>query len=141
MRGKRIRQSRFVYSKKKLIDTLAFSLGEFVFNGKSLRITTIEKDEQPLGLYGDTAKIPPTAVIRTKKDGDVFTKFGGGSKKLADYFTDKKIPLRLRDEIPLLADGKNVLVIFGVAVSDKIKVDNTTEKIIKFTYGDNNEKA
>ena len=65
----------------------------------------------------------------------------GAVKKLADYFTDKKIPLRLRDEIPLLADGKNVLVIFGVAVSDKIKVDTTTEKIIKFTYGDNNEKA
>ncbi|MDY6367462.1 MAG: tRNA lysidine(34) synthetase TilS [Clostridia bacterium] len=88
------------------------------------------------GLYGDFNKIPKTAVIRTKKDGDVFKKFGGGTKKLADYFTDVKIPLRLRDEIPLLCDKNEVLVVFGKAVSDKIKVDETTEKIIKFTYED-----
>ena len=75
-------------------------------------------------------------MVRTKKDGDVFKKFGGGTKKLADFFTDKKIPLRLREEIPLIADGNDVLVVFGIAVSDKIKTDDTTEKIIKFTYGD-----
>lgn len=106
-----------------------------MFNGKSLRILLL-KEGAPHGLYGDLKKIPDTAVIRVKKDGDVFKKFGGGTKKLSDYFTDIKIPLRLRDEIPLLADGNEILVVFGIAVSDKIKVDTTTEKIIKFTYED-----
>ena len=99
-------------------------------------ILPLNNIEKPTGLYGDADKIPETAIIRTKKDGDVFKKFGGGTKKLADYFTDVKIPLRFRDEIPLIADGNEILVVFGLAVSDKIKTDNTTDKIIKFTYKD-----
>ena len=111
-------------------------MGEFAFNGKTLRILPLPLGETPAGLYGDLNKIPPTAVIRTKKEGDVFKKFGGGSKSLSDYFTDKKIPLRLREDIPLIADDNEILVIFGIAISDKIKTDDTTEKIIKFTYED-----
>ena len=109
-------------------------MGEFAFYNRKLCILPLRKSEKPTGLYGDLNKIPKTAVIRTKKDGDVFKKFGGGTKKLVDYFTDKKIPLRLRDEIPLVADKNEILVVFGIAVSDKIKTDSTTEKIIKFTY-------
>ena len=75
--------------------------------------------------------MPKTAVIRTKQNGDVFTKFGGGSKKLNDYFTDKKIPSRLREQIPLLADGNEVLAIFRLSVSDKVRVDEKTKTVLK----------
>ena len=61
----------------------------------------------------------------------MFTKFGGGTKKLSDYLTDKKIPLRTRSQIPVLADGNDVLAIFGVAISEKIRVDENTETIIE----------
>ena len=77
-----------------------------------------------------------SAKIRYMNDGDVFTKFGGGTKKLCDYFTDKKIPKRLRSEIPLLSDGNKILVIFGVAISDIVKADQNTKTIIKFTKED-----
>ena len=73
------------------------------------------------------------AVIRTRRDGDVFTKFGGGTKSLNDYFTDKKIPLRLRDEIPIIARGNEVLVIGGVEISKSVKVDKDTKRIVSFT--------
>ena len=85
------------------------------------------------GLYGDLKKIPASAVIRTKEDGDFFTKFGGGTKSLGDFLTDKKIPARLRASLPVLANGKEVLVIFGVAVSNKLRVDSSTLEIVKFT--------
>jgi hypothetical protein len=45
--------------------------------------------------------------------------------------TDKKIPLRMRDRLPVLAKENTILAIFGVAISDKIKVDNTTTNILK----------
>jgi len=83
------------------------------------------------GFFVDGDKIPLGAKIRTKKDGDKFTKFGGGTKSLNDYLTDKKIPLRVRDKIAVLASGNDVLAIFGIAVSDKVKVDDTTLKILK----------
>lgn len=82
----------------------------------------------------DGAKLPQKAVWRTREEGDVFEKFGGGTKKLKDYFIDKKIPLRLRNEIPLLASGREIYVILGVEISDKIKIDETTKQayIVKF---------
>ena len=61
--------------------------------------------------------------------GDEFTKFGGGTKKLGDYFTDKKIPARLRGSVPLIADGSKILVVGGVEISDGVKITERTEKI------------
>lgn len=76
----------------------------------------------------DIAGIPADAVIRTRRAGDSFTKFGGGTKSLGDYMTDKKIPKRIRDEIPVVASGNDVLIIAGVEISDKVRTDENTKK-------------
>ncbi len=123
-----------------LSSPIPFSLGTHLFNGYGVEIIKTPPPENLRdGFYFDLDKIPSSAVIRQKADGDVFTKFGGGTKKLSDYLTDLKIPLRLRDGLPILADGNDVLCIVGVAISDKIKVDETTKNIIKITRQDTNE--
>ena len=110
--------------------TIPFALGEFDFCKKTYRIEQVEKSVNlKSGFFVDIDKIPSTAVIRSKKDGDTFTKFGGGTKSLSDYLTDKKIPLRIRESLPVLADGSKILAIFGVAVSNNVKVDDNTAKI------------
>ena len=81
----------------------------------------------------DADAVPQGAVIRFKRDGDRFKKFGGGTKSLGDYFTDKKIPLWVRGRIPLIADGSEVLIVCGVEISERVKV---TEKTKKTTYID-----
>lgn len=110
-----------------------FKIGENSFGNKILIAKVVDKNSVNLkdGFYLDADKIPSTAVIRTKQEGDLFTKFGGGTKSLGDYFTDKKIPLRNRASIPLLANGSEILYIFDVAISDNVKVDDTTSTIIK----------
>ncbi len=112
-----------------------FSLGKLDFNNNFLIIETVKSPvDLKDGLYLDLDKIPKTAVIRTKKDNDLFVKFGGGgTKKLNDYLTDVKVPLRLRSALPVLADGDKILAIFGVAISEKVKVDGSTVNIIKIT--------
>lgn len=123
------------FYRKRLLTTefVPFSLGCVPFNGVNLQISMVENSKIDLcnGFYADLNKIPKNAVIRTKQNGDLFTKFGGGTKSLGDYLTDKKIPQRLRDNLPLLAVDNTVLAIFDVAISDKIKVDKTTKTIIK----------
>lgn len=101
-----------------------FKKASFDYNGKTLIISS---DEIENALVFDGDKIPKTAVIRTKKDGDVFKKFKGGTKKLKDYLIDKKIPRFTRDELLVLADGNKILVIFGVEISDDVKVSNNTQ--------------
>lgn len=109
-----------------------FTLGSVQFNGLTL---TIKKREDTVslkdGFFIDADKIPPNAIIRTKRDGDKFTKFGGGTKKLNDYLTDKKVPLRLRDNLAVIADGNEILAIFDLAVSNKVKVDDNTKTILE----------
>ena len=85
----------------------------------------VEVSDKPLAdsLRLDVDKIPPSAVFRTRKRGDVFTKFGGGTKSLKDYLIDKKIPQRMRDSLLLVADGSDVLVICGVEIADSVKVE------------------
>ena len=114
---------------------LPFSVGKRFLNEKTIEIKPINIDtDLKKGFKADAAKIPNGAVIRFKRDGDKFTKFGGGTKSLGDYLTDIKTPKRIRNSIPLLAVGNEILVIFGIAVSNKIKVDETTKNIIEFLY-------
>ncbi len=78
-------------------------------------------------LYIDVAKLPEGAVWRTRKTGDTFTKFGGGTKPLKSYLIDAKIPVRLRDTLPVLANKSEILCVLGVQISEKVKIDDTTK--------------
>ena len=82
----------------------------------------------PAALYFDIAKIPPTAVFRNRRDGDIFKPCNGRTKKLKQYLIDKKIPSRERDDLILLCDGGEVLAILGVEISDKIKCGTSNKK-------------
>ena len=110
---------------------IPFSLGETLFLGKRIVIEKSCPCDLKKGLFLDLDKIPKNAVIRTRKNADVFTKFGGGTKSLSDYLTDKKVPLFERDTLPLIAVDNQVLAIFNIAVSDKVKVDKNTKIIIE----------
>jgi tRNA(Ile)-lysidine synthase len=60
--------------------------------------------------YDILPKCMSELCVRTRRPGDrVF--LSGGSKKLQDYFTDAKIPRHLRDRIPLVAMGNEILCI------------------------------
>ncbi len=75
-------------------------------------------------LYFDYRKVPKEARWRYREDGDVFEKFGGGTKKLKSFLIDRKVPVRKRDLIPVLACENEVYVIAGVEISEKVKVED-----------------
>ena len=114
--------------------SLPFTVGTHALNGRTVKVELCDKvdaDELKAGFYADLDKIPQDAVIRQRKNGDKFTKFGGGTKSLSDYLTDKKIPKKDRDGLLIVASGSEVLAIAGVAISDKIKVDERTKNVIR----------
>lgn len=108
---------------------IPFSIGKFEFLDKKVTITSGEQDKPYLLFDGD--KIPSGSVIRTRRDGDTFTKFGGGTKKLKEYLIDKKIPLSERDKLPIVAKGNTVYMIIGVEISDVVRVTETTKTKLK----------
>lgn len=67
-------------------------------------------------------------TIRSKKNGDFFYPCGmKGKKKLSDYFTDKKIPSRDRNKIPLLVQGENIVSIIGMRNDRRFNNSNFKE--------------
>lgn len=130
----------FYRAKKRSEEELPFALGTFCLAGTSFSVTLCEKREEgKRGKYVDLLKIPSSAVFRTRREGDVFTPFGGGKKKLKEYLIDKKIPQRERDELVLLAYGKEILAIVGVEISDCLKTGETSA-IAQILTKDKNEK-
>ncbi len=84
-------------------------------------------------LYIDADKVPDGAVLRNRKDGDFINKFGGGSKSLGDFLTDKKVPLRKRDSLVVVAHGSEIYAVFGVEISQKVAIDGDTQRVLKLT--------
>lgn len=83
-------------------------------------------------VYLDFDAVVGEVYLRYRKNGDTFSPLGlNGSKKLKDYFIDKKIPKDKRDNIPLLCDNEGILWIAGQTIDNRAKITNLTKKIIE----------
>ena len=67
--------------------------------------------------------------MRRIKPGDYIQKFGGGTKSVGDFLTDKKVPLRKREKLVVVANGSEVFAIFGVEISKNVAVENIGKNI------------
>lgn len=76
-------------------------------------------------------KLPKNAVIRTRREGDVFTPYGGGTKPLSDWLIDKKIPRYKREQLLFVASGKEVFAVIGVCTGEKVKIDKDTKNAVR----------
>ncbi|WP_372995134.1 tRNA lysidine(34) synthetase TilS [Lutispora sp.] len=93
------------------------------------QIGDIKKDKYKV--YIDKGKVKQKLVLRNRFDGDVFSPIGlKGSKKLKEYFIDEKIPKEERDNIFLIADGKEIVWVLGRRLSEKYKITSDTKEAI-----------
>ena len=83
-------------------------------------------------LFVEDLPILAGAVIRTRKEGDVIKKFGGGTKPLKEFLIDKKIERRTRLSLPVCAVGSEVLFVAGVEISSFVAVKG--ENAYQITY-------
>ncbi len=106
---------------------IPFQFGDMEWGRYSLKCSLM-----PMGGEGtlrfDLDKLPDGCVLRTRREGDIFRKFGGGEKPLKKYFIDKKISLAERNCLPVLAKGNRVFAVVGVEIADEIKVTSETKR-------------
>ncbi len=124
--------------RKENVGEYAFQSGKLKIEGygiirsTSSKVLTEPKIHQHIV---DADKLPQNAVWRFRQEGDVFSPLGlGGSKKLKEYFIDKKVPQRMRNEIPVLADGNKILAVADIEIADEVKVTNDTKRFYKINY-------
>lgn len=84
-------------------------------------------------LYLDCEKLPTTFTLRTKRPADRIIPLGlpGRTKKMKDYMSDKKIPIIMRDNIPVIVNENNVYAVIPWGISDEVKLGNQTRFVIE----------
>ena len=81
----------------------------------------------------DYDKIKQRPELRFRKPGDLIAVAPGQHKKLKDWFIDEKIPVKERDRIPVIADGRDILWILGYRMSADHKVTAKTRTVLEIT--------
>ena len=79
----------------------------------------------------DCDKIKGQIVIRTKQTGDsIRLRNRGCTKTLKKLFTEYKVPLEKRENLPVLSDDQGVVWVYGLGVAERCAVKSSTKKII-----------
>ncbi len=79
-------------------------------------------------------------LIRTRQPGDRMQPMGlNGSKKVKEIFIDRKVPRRLRDHIPLIVHGSQIIWIPGVCRSSFAPVTAETKRFLYLRWYEKSE--
>lgn len=69
-------------------------------------------------------------VVRNRKNGDTLN-MPFGQKKLKDFFIDKKIPMELRDTLPVVVNGNGVILGVPGILNTKFNIANPVYLVYK----------
>ncbi len=112
--------------------------GNFRIEYKILENFVEKNQELPRNEYTkwfDCDKIIKPPEFRTRKPGDYLTLADKEGKlihqSLKDFFINKKIPAKEREQIPLLAEGSHVIWLVGHRISEYYKVSKDTRHILQ----------
>jgi len=77
-------------------------------------------------------KVQFPLTVRNIRSGDRFEPLGlGGTKKIGDYLTDRKVAPVYRDETPVVCDCRGIIWLVGFEISERVKVDSSTRKVVR----------
>ncbi len=102
--------------------------------GETVSLTVSTKYEKSGAdtVFIDAGSVTLPMKVRNRRPGDRFRPFGmKGSKKLKDFFIDKKIDVSIRNNIPIVVSGNDIVWISGNALSENNRITQKTENIYK----------
>ena len=112
---------------------IPLNIGNYELGNAKIAIKTQEKFEIIANsTYLDFDKLPKNAIIRFRRIGDVFQRTKG-TVSLKEYFIDKKIPARTRDNILVVASGSEIFAVIGYECGVKCFIDSGTSNIVSIT--------
>jgi tRNA(Ile)-lysidine synthase len=83
----------------------------------------------------DADRLHGPPAVRARRAGDRFQPLGmqGHTVKLSDYLVNRKIPVELRDQWPLLACGDDIVWVAGLRLDERYKVTDGTRSVTRLT--------
>lgn len=93
----------------------------------------------------DCGKMVGEPIVRTRREGDRIRLLGRGcTKTLKQLYNENGIPMNMRKNLPVIADGEGVVWVCGIGVAERVAADENSEFVYKISYetiyGGNNTK-
>ncbi len=80
----------------------------------------------------DRSRVRGDLKVRNGRPGERFRPLGApGTKKLAEFLIDRKVPAPLRDETPVVCDRDGIIWVVGIEIAERVKRDTSTRKVLK----------
>jgi tRNA(Ile)-lysidine synthase len=91
-----------------------------------------EENSEPWQAYLDADQLGTSLCLRTRQPGDRFQPLGlrGHSTKLADFFTNHKVPRPTRDRLPLLVSEGAIAWVCGWRVDERARASSHTSRVL-----------
>jgi tRNA(Ile)-lysidine synthase len=82
----------------------------------------------------DSARVRGHLCLRTFQAGDRFAPYGlsGRTQKLGDFWTNAGLPVKARNNWPLLCDEEAIIWIPGFRIADFYQVTDKTKEVWEF---------
>lgn len=78
----------------------------------------------------DCGKIEGNVTVRTRLSGDsIRARNRGCTKTLTRIMSENKVPVELRDKIPVISDDKGVIWVYGIGVAQRVAIGPKTKEI------------
>ncbi len=85
----------------------------------------------------DCDKIIGNLTVRTREEGDSIRLYNRGcTKSLKKLYCENKIPIIIRDKLPVIADEKGVVWVYNIGVAARCAVSKTTKEVYKIEVED-----
>ncbi len=117
----------------------------YLSDGTTIETRVLYKDEmdeiqeKPFTKYFEYDIITEVPCIRTRDIGDYIVINGNGNRQtIKKYYVNNKVSEQLRDRIPLITIGEEVLWIVGYRRSSNYVADQNTKRVLEITYNGGN---
>lgn len=86
--------------------------------------------------YVDYDQIRCPLLVRARRPGDRFWPLGGpGSKKLSDFFIERKVDVRDREGIAVVCDQLGPIWVMGMRIDERVKLRRHTARVLRMSAG------
>lgn len=103
------------------------------FNTDILRLKRENVNNLLLKNAVDCDKIVGGVKVGIKNPGDKMRPAGRGvTKTLKQLFTEKKIPLEFRKNLPVASDNEGIIWVYGIGADERVKINASTKECFVF---------
>jgi tRNA(Ile)-lysidine synthase len=101
--------------------------------GRLWRRVTAEGETAEITEYLDRGKIASEYItVRPRKPGDRYRPLGmSGTRSLKKLLIDEKLPISLRERVPVLSDSHGIVYVPGYRIADSLRVTSESVNVLK----------